>query len=120
MKTIVHEHAGTKIIELVADSIIVTTPQDALDLLMSASYEHGATKIILHQRNITPDFFDLKTRIAGEILQKVVNYRMQLALVGDFGNVESDSLRAFILESNRGKHVFFCDSVDAAVKALRR
>lgn len=74
-KTIVHEQTDTKIVEVFADSVIVTSPQDALDLLMNVSYEHNATKIILRQRNITPDFFVLKTHIAGEVLQKVVNYR---------------------------------------------
>jgi hypothetical protein len=52
------------------------------------------------------------------VLQKVSNYRMQLAIVGNFEHVQSDSLRAFITESNRGKQIFFCDTVEAAKQKL--
>jgi hypothetical protein len=121
MNTIIHEQAGKKAAEVRSDSdgaILITTPQDALELLMSVSYEHGVQKVVLHQKDLIAAFFDLKTRLAGEVLQKVANYRMQLAIVGDFGNIPSDSLRSFILESNRGKQVFFADTVEAALQKL--
>lgn len=118
MRVSIHEQADIKIVEVMADTVIVRTPQDALELLMSLSYEHNVAKVILHQRNITLDFFDLKTRLAGEILQKVINYRMQLAIVGEFKNVQSDSLRAFMTESNRGRQIFFTNTVEAAKQIL--
>ena len=118
MQILIHEQAGRRIAEVTADSAIVRTPNDALEILMNLSYEHQATKVLLHQKNIAPEFFDLKTRLAGEILQKVVNYRMQVAIVGDFSGVTSESLRAFIVECNRGRDVFFVESVEEAKKAL--
>jgi len=42
--------------------------QDALDIMANSVYQ-GSGKIILHERNLTPDFFELKTGIAGDILQ---------------------------------------------------
>lgn len=54
--------------------------------------------IILQARHITPDFFDLKTGMAGEVLQKFSYYRMCLAIVGDFSAYGSKSLQEFILE----------------------
>ncbi len=102
MHVLIHEQAGRRVAEVTADSVIVRTPNDALEILMNLSYGHETTKVILHRKNITPEFFDLKTRLAGEILQKVVNYRMQLAIVGDFVGETSESLRAFIVECNRG------------------
>ncbi|WP_083996437.1 DUF4180 domain-containing protein [Desulfosporosinus acididurans] len=56
---------------------------------------------------IFEDFFDLKTKLAGEILQKFVNYHVRIAIVGDFSGYKSKSLKDFIYESNNGKDVFF-------------
>jgi len=74
----------------------------------------GASKMILHQENIVPAFFDLKSRLAGDILQKFSNYRVQLAIVGDFTKVESKSLGDFIRESNRQGRVIFVATAEEA------
>ena len=106
-------HNGIFMAELIADEVVVKEVQDALDIMANAAYS-GATKLILHEKNITPDFFDLKTRIAGDILQKFSNYNMPLAIVGDFSKYTSKSLRDFIYESNNGRMVNFVSSVDEA------
>jgi len=106
-----------KIVEVVANSIIISNVQDALDLMVNPSLQ-GTRKIILHQSSISPDFFELRTGLAGEILQKFVNYGVQLAIVGDFKNITSKSLNDFITECNRGTSFFFQDSVEDATKIL--
>jgi hypothetical protein len=55
------------------------------------------------------DFFRLSTGVAGEVIQKFVNYRRRLAVVGDVSAhvAQSDALRDFVVESNRGAHVWF-------------
>ena len=72
--------------------------------------------MIIHERCITSDFFDLKNGIAGEILQKFSNYRMPLAIVGDFTRHKGNSIKDFIRESNQRKQVIFVDSVDEAIR----
>ncbi len=54
-------------------------------------------------------FLDLRTRIAGEVIQKFVNYGFQVAFVGDVSAAvaRSTALRDFVRESNRGHHVWF-------------
>ncbi|MBW6458680.1 MAG: DUF4180 domain-containing protein, partial [FCB group bacterium] len=42
--------------------------QDVLDLLADAGYQ-GAKKIMIKKEHLHPDFFDLKTGLAGEMLQ---------------------------------------------------
>jgi len=74
----------------------------------------GAGKIILHKMIINPDFFDLKTGFAGEILQKFSNYKVKLAIIGDFSSFTSKSLRDFILESNKHGHINFVSTIDEA------
>jgi hypothetical protein len=54
------------------------------------------------------------------MLQKVVNYGLRLAIVDDFSIYESNSLRAFISESNRSNSIAFVATVEAAIKRLTK
>ena len=109
------EAGKEQIAEVVAEGVVIRTVQDALDLLATANYRDGATCLLLEQQHLLPEFFDLKTGIAGEILQKYTNYGMKLVIIGDFAEVPSKSLSAFILESNRGKQVAFMPNREAAL-----
>lgn len=113
----VHQHNETAIAEVTSDRILIHTPDDGLQLMVDLYYQ-GYGEMILHARNITPEFFDLKTGIAGEILQKFTTYRVRLAIVGDFTRYESKSLRDFIFESNKGRQVNFVPSVEEALARL--
>lgn len=117
MELKIHEFATTRIAEIISETIVIKTFQDGLDLLGNLYYQDFET-VILHEKNITPDFFDLKTKMAGEILQKFSNYRVRLAVVGDFSKYQSKSIQEFILESNKGKQVVFVDSVEMALNKL--
>ncbi len=114
-----HKIDNTEIAEIVSDKVIIQNADDALDLMGNVYYQ-GFDKIILYQKNITPDFFDLKNKMAGEILQKFSNYRVSLAIIGDFSQFGSKSLNDFIRESNKGKHINFVASLDDGLNALSR
>ena len=92
--------------EIITDKVILRSTEDGLDLLGNLYYQ-GFDKIIIHEKNITPEFFDLKTKIAGEILQKFAQYQMPLIIVGDFSKYQSKSLNDFIFESNKSKQINF-------------
>src|SRR5512133_549532 len=85
------------------------TPDDILDLMADARYNDSG-RMIVHEEDLGTEFFDLKTGIAGEILQKFSNYRMRLSIVGDFSVYSSKSLKDFIFESNKQGHISFTDS----------
>jgi len=103
MKTVIHESNGVRVAEILAEGIFVNDTGDFLDLAANA----GARHIVVRRENVNPDFFDLKTGLAGEILQKASNYGVAFGIVGDFDGERSSSLRDFIRESNRtGRHVF--------------
>lgn len=87
---------------------------EIMDIMAEAGMNE-ADGLIIHQASLQPEFFDLKTKIAGEILQKFSNYRMRLCIVGDFSAVKSKSLRDFIGESNRYGIIRFTASVDEAL-----
>lgn len=58
---------------------------------------------------LSDDFFVLRTGLAGAITQKFVNYHQRLAVVGDLSAklAESNALRSWVEESNRGRHLWF-------------
>lgn len=82
--------------------------------------DSGAEGIIVHQKKIDKKFFELRSGLAREMLQKVVNYRLRLAVVGDFSMYESKSLEAFITESNRANTIVFVKTVDKAWSRLTK
>ncbi len=100
------------------NEIVINDTASALDLLSTLSYGYQCYSAVLKKENVCGDFFDLKTGLAGEILQKFVNYHFSVAIVGDFSNVSSKALRDFIFESNKGKTVFFAANAEDALKKL--
>lgn len=117
MKIETHNIDDTKIAEVNSDETIINNTEDGLDLLGNLYYQ-GFDRIIINEKNITDDFFELKNGIAGEILQKFSTYRVRLAIVGDFSKYKSKSLTDFIFESNKGRHINFVNSTTEALKIL--
>ncbi len=103
-----------------SDDVVITDAQSALDLLMSAKYDVGTKNIVIDKKLITEDFFILSRGLAGEILQKYVNYGGRIAIYGDYSHYTSKPLKDFIYESNKGKDVFFVSTEDDAVDMLTR
>ena len=109
---------GRDIAVVSGDAAEAATVQAALDLAMTAKYEAGAERIAIDKRVLGEDFFVLSTGIAGEILQKFINYHVKAAMFGDYSRYTSKPLRDFIYESNNGKDFFFTASKEEAVERL--
>jgi hypothetical protein len=103
-----------------SSEILITDVQSALNLLVTVKFETHCDRMILNKSAICEDFFDLKTRLAGEILQKFINYQVKLAIVGDFSVYTSKSLIAFITESNQWNDIVYVASEEEAIKKLSR
>ncbi|WP_462361362.1 DUF4180 domain-containing protein [Parvimonas micra] len=106
------------VVKIEDEKILIFDEQSALDMFMSLAYETGENRFIISKDNLIEDFFDLRTKIAGEILQKIINYRMKLAIIGDFSKYKSKSLRDFIYECNSGRDIFFVENESEALKLL--
>jgi hypothetical protein len=117
MKIEQHKTQNAILAEIISDEIIIREINDAINLLGNLYYQ-GYDKIIIHEKNIIQDFFDLKNKMAGEILQKFSNYRVRLVIIGDFSKYPKQSLKDFIYESNRGKQINFVSSLSEAIKVL--
>ena len=119
MKMIFHEFQGKNAVEIISEDIVIKETQDAIDLLGECDYM-GARSIIISEKNLPPEFFDLKTGFAGEILQKFSTYSFRLAIIGDFSKYQSKSLQDFIRESNRGNRIFFLTDLETALNRLKQ
>ena len=104
----IHEIQGVRIFELDAAGPHPRNDRDAVEII-SEVWNHKARWIAIPAARLGDDFFDLKTRIAGEFLQKFVGYKVRVVIVGDISRyVEaSNSLRDFVVEANRGEHIWF-------------
>ena len=112
------ESNGFKIVIINSDVPIITDAQSALDLLATVNYDDQSDRIAINKEAIVEGFFTLSTGLAGEILQKVVNYRKKLAIVGEFSHYRSKPLHDFIYECNRGSDVFFVNTEQEAIDRL--
>ena len=111
---------GTNIAVVSSDEKVITDTQSALDLAMTVKYETGAPKIAINKKAVADDFFVLSTGMAGDILQKFINYHVKVAIYGDYSHYTSKPLKDFIYESNHGNDFFFVSSRDEAIQKLSK
>lgn len=114
------EYLGRTIAVVRGDEAVIVDSQSALDLLMSAKYELGTKDIAIAKELVAGELFVLSTGLAGEILQKYVNYGGRIAIYGDYSCYTSKPLRDFIYESNKGHDVFFTATEEEALEKLAR
>lgn len=118
MKTEVIKKNNTEIAVVSSEELLITDVQSALDLVMTVKYETGCTNIAINKGAIVDDFFVLSTCLAGEILQKFINYSVRFAIYGDFSRYTSKPLLDFMYESNKGRDIYFQPTVALAVDKL--
>lgn len=90
---------------------------DALDLL-AAVHGHDASGVLLDETGLPPAFFDLSTRFAGEFLQKLMNYHLQVALVVRDPDARSATFQQFFAEARHGRSFRTFDDEAGAVRWL--
>ena len=114
------EENGALCVLVESDEPVITDAQSAIDLLMSAQYDVGSKDIVIPKQLVAEDFFILSTGLAGEVLQKYVNYGGRMAIYGDYSRYTSKPLKDFMYESNKGRDFFFVSTRDEAVTALAK
>ncbi len=118
MEIVIHQFENKKIAEINTEELIIVDSDSGFQLMADLYYQ-GFESIIIDSKNIIPDFFDLKSGLASEILQKFSNYQMNLVVVGDLINIQSKSLNDFISESNKGKLINFLTTFEKALEKLK-
>ena len=117
----IHDFHGVRVLECAADGPPLNTDRDAGDLIGEA-WAQQAALIAVPVARLGEGFLDLRTRIAGEIIQKFVTYRLRLAIIGDISpwTAGSKALRDFVFESNRGNHVWFVADLEELEARLKK
>jgi hypothetical protein len=103
---------GNSIVEIIDSNNLIKETDDVFSFLFS----NNCSTIILKKENIDDGFYNLSTGIAGEILQKFSNYQKRMAIMGDFENIKSKSLKDFIYESNKTGQIIFVKTLEEALK----
>ena len=117
MKTKFHENG---IVEIIDDNVIIKDVDDVLDNVFSLLSVNDCSTLIIRKENIVAGFFDLSTGMAGEILQKFSTYRVRMAIVGYYSNIQSKALKDFIRESNKTKQILFVATTDEALEIFNK
>ncbi len=107
-----------QIAHVISQEVLITEAQSATDLMMTVAYETGIKNIVMAKELFAEKFFVLSSGLAGEVLQKFVNYRFRLAVYGDYSKYTSKPLKDFIYESNNGRDVFFMSGLKEAVEKI--
>ncbi|OON73820.1 DUF4180 domain-containing protein [Streptomyces tsukubensis] len=113
MADLIEEHHGVPVLVCDSDGARISDVQDALDQLVGSAFQ-GAEVVAVPVERLDESFFDLRSGLAGDITQKLVNYRLRLVVVGDIsGHLRAGSaLEDLVRESNRGRHVWFVRDLD--------
>jgi hypothetical protein len=112
----------TVVFFVAAEGPALFSEQDALDL-MGETYGTETHVIAVPVGRFAASFFDLSTRQAGHFFQKLQNYQMRLAVLGDISHhmEASKALRDFVRETNRiGHHLFVASQTDLATALGRK
>jgi len=116
-KNIIHKN-GISVAIIFSDDLIITDIQSALDLMVTIRYNDNCDRLAINKEAIIDDFFRLSTGIAGNILQKFVNYSNKIAIIGNFLDYTSKPLKDFIYECNQGNSIFFVPDEQTAINRL--
>ena len=112
MKVRPAEKNGRRYIEGAADQPLIQTEEDAV-ALMGVCGEHSTERLLLYAGNLSESFFDLRSGLAGTILQKFANYRIRVALVIPSDLVQG-KFKEYVVEANRGNQFHtFHNRIDA-------
>lgn len=113
------ESNGFRMLALSSSGTILRTVRDLTDLIGEA-LSQKVTVIVAPVECFDAAFFHLHSGLAGEFIQKIINYRLKLAVIGDISvhSAASTSWRDFVREANRGSSVFFLPDLDALAAKL--
>lgn len=113
----IREIANKKYIELISTTEPLSTENDALDLVAFCG-EHETSLLMIHHAALSEDFFKLKTRVAGNIIQKFVNYGIKVASVIPQEIIQKGRFREMSVEINKGNHFRMYENKEEAEKWL--
>jgi hypothetical protein len=99
---------GVRVATAAADGPPICDEASALDVIGDA-FADRADVVAVPAARLCADFFRLRTGVAGAVVQKFVNYRLRLVVVGDVAvhGPTSGPLDDWMREANRSCELWF-------------
>lgn len=116
IQTITQDGVAIALVE--SKNVLISDVASALDFAMSVRDQTGCDRIALNKTALDESFFKLSSCLAGDILQKYINYQIKLAIFGNYSAYTSKPLKDFIYESNKGRDFFFVATSEQAIDRL--
>ncbi len=88
-------------IECLPQAGVITTEQDALEWVAVCG-ENRTDRLLIGSENLSDEFFDLSTTLAGMILLKFTNYRIRTAALLPPERATHGKFPEMVVETNRG------------------
>lgn len=107
------ENGNQKYIEFISTPTPFSTEQDAVDLV-ALCIENETNLLLLHSHVLSEDFFKLRTGVAGNMIQKFINYHVKTAAVIPKELVNKGKFKEMVLESNHSNHFRFFENREDA------
>ncbi|RED59398.1 DUF4180 domain-containing protein [Cohnella lupini] len=99
----IREIESKKYIEFISATEPLSTENDALDLV-ALCWEHETTALMIHYTALSEDFFKLKTKLAGDMIQKFTNYGIKVAAIIPQETSQKGRFKEMATETNKGNH----------------
>jgi hypothetical protein len=119
MNVATYDLHGVPAAEMQSEGIIIRTARDAAELTKELT-RRGIKKLILHERNLCPEFWQPSNGIADGVLKHFADSSISLALVGTFDRRKAATLTALIQEKDLENQVSLSDSLETAKAQLSR
>ena len=87
-----------------------------LNELLSLCYYHNSNLILMSEKNLSEQFFNLKSGLAGASMQKFANYQAKVAILLPHDAEKSERFKELMYEMNQSRHFrFYEHRADAEV-----
>jgi len=117
MSTYRIEKINTALIIICDPTLLINSEKVALEMV-TACGENETDRLLFTWHNLPEDFYNLRTGLAGEVLQKLATYFIRAAFVlpGDF--IKPVRFSELVYELNKGMQFRFFCSQSAALNWL--
>ena len=112
----VDEH-GVTLVEGAPDTPFLAESRE-VGRLLEACFSAHTRRALLYASNLPPRFFDVSSLDAGEVLQKLRNYRVRLAVVSDAASTASTRFHELLAAERRDRHFDLFETRSEAVAWL--
>lgn len=113
MESVLKSVGGINYIDLTESNSRIDQEGDLNDLL-SLCYYHNSNLLLLSEKNLSSEFFNLRSGLAGAAMQKFANYQARVAILLPANAEQSTRFNELMYEMSSSNHFRFYDNREDA------